>query len=101
MIRFAHDEYFRNIYINYLSVAKSCTAANDVSCWHENGQWSDLRGVPQVYFYDSGIILSNGARVTIFGGGYWPDNDNCTDTSLGISVCGEVFVDVNGIKGQT
>ncbi len=90
--------YFKNVYANYLSVVKNCDSV-DMSCWHPDGDWVDMRGIPQTGAYANGVILSNGAMVTIVGGELWPDNDECTLNSFAIEECGFLYVDVNGFKG--
>jgi len=101
MVGFAQDDtYFTYAYAGYLNVLKTCNSANfgQNYCWHSSGQWSDLRGVPQISDGYS-AILADGALIISQNGSLWADQDGCTNVALGVESCGIMRVDTNGFKG--
>ena len=100
---FSDENTFRDVFTNFFSVVKTCNDG-DSSCWTCNGAKTD-------YFYNGKavggalditrpvIVLKDGA---IINTAYI--SSTCTGTDAGIiapyagTICGAIFVDVNGCK---
>lgn len=91
-----------NAYAEHLSYVKKCTGvARTEGCWHplstNGGTWKKLNGDNADDFSTgSGIILNNGAMITMY-----PFRKDCTYSGGYYTkphICAWVIVDVNGFK---
>lgn len=96
------DNTFRNLFTNYLNSSKTCDL-NDSSCWTCNGSRttdSMLDGTPKIWYQNKPVIVLNDGAMLNFT----LIDSNCAGTDSGLiapyagSICGAIFVDVNGCK---
>jgi prepilin-type N-terminal cleavage/methylation domain-containing protein len=90
-----HD-CFKNKYLTYLSITKSCNTGQTLgNCWHNNGNWKRLSGSTYTGWIDpAGIVLNNGALLY-----FRYQSSNCSFNDGSVLFCGDIEVDVNGFKG--
>lgn len=86
---------FKNYYLNYLSIVKSCNTGQTLGyCWHNNGEWKKLSGSTYTGWIDpAGIVLNNGALLYIRY-----QSPSCTYADGTVYMCGDIVIDVNGFK---
>jgi prepilin-type N-terminal cleavage/methylation domain-containing protein len=101
---FTSSEDFKNIFISYLNISKSCPAGQHLgNCWNSVGAYCkdtgdcDSNGIFESPGWwsgpdHSGVVLNNGSCVLFAW--YSPYHTNCSGTD-GPGICGRIFVDIN------
>jgi len=89
-----HD-CFRDKLAEKLNIIKSCNQGQSRgNCWHLTNEWHYLNGSTAIQADVAGLILSDGTLLKI-----WYTNASCKGSKGSISICGDIFYDVNGFKG--
>lgn len=91
---------FSNTFLQSLNAIKTCTSASTIgNCWHKNDGISTLMdGTPITWWATSGLgtITADGAYVWFH---YAVSDCSYTSwTTASVPICGEIFIDVNGLK---
>jgi prepilin-type N-terminal cleavage/methylation domain-containing protein len=88
-----NDSCLKNLYLPYLNYTKSCGPNN--GCWHEVYKFKHLDGTPVNWGDETynGVILTNGAIID-----FNEMRSDCSYSKGSITVCGQINIDVNGLK---
>lgn len=93
---FSSNTSIKNLYLNYLSTIKNCDyGASTGICWATTTKYID--GTIKTDMWNStGIVLKDGSTIM------FSVDANCQTTSsgtpMGQSTCGNISIDVNGLK---
>lgn len=91
---------YRNAYLPYLSYVKSCNSPNTQgNCWVPVEEMKFLNGNSVPWdFNSSSIVLNSGSAIEFFSFGTVDCSISTWGRPAGKTVCGYMFVDVNGLK---
>lgn len=104
--QFNDNDTFTNLFKNYFSVMKSC-ADGDSSCWTCNGQRKDdyflngksVKATTWWYLTRPTLVLKDGTMLNFaYISSTCTGDDNGLITGYQGTLCGGIFVDVNGCK---